>query len=386
MIPRLLSRFRLVAPPGWAVAVWLLCFAACEGPVLYLERQVGMPLQLRVRPGWACLIGGSALLGLHRAIAFHPYFHGDYLRWLKLTPWTVRKPLPAGPMQLIPEDSLIVGSLMLLSLTQPKGGSIEVLNTFLFSHMIVLVSTFWRTAVPGFGYCGALFLGFVPRLWSQPWLDLAVLTALYLFVHEGVWRSLARFPWLTVGASSAGNPAQRLDEEFGPSCGWPYDRFLRDVNMAKGVGHVDAILISMLTGWWFFALGAWIDGGWLLQGALMGGYFLLMQRYLSYFRGYAPPISFAGRIVTLRWIIPGYDQAALFIVLAVIALPAGAILVGVLSGLLGLDMHQALPLFPASLVLIALTSPPKLRRWRLTGRHRLVPAINKATQEYVQVG
>ncbi len=61
-----------------------------------------MPLQLRVRPGWACLIGGSALLGLHRAIAFHPYFHGDYLRWLKSTPWTVRKPLPAGPMRTDP--------------------------------------------------------------------------------------------------------------------------------------------------------------------------------------------------------------------------------------------------------------------------------------------
>ena len=40
----------------------------------------------------------------------------------------------------------------------------------------------------------------------------------------------------------------------------------------------------------------------------------------------------------------------------------------------------------ALLVLIALTTPPKLRRWRLTGQHRLVPAIPKASKDYVQVG
>ncbi len=163
MIRRLYSRFRLVAPPGWAVIAWMLCFAVLEGPVLYLEWQVGMPLQLRFRPGWVCLVGGSALLGLHRAVAFHPYFQGDYLHWLKLTPWTVRKPLPAGPVELRPEDSLIVGSLMLWSLSQPEGHSIELLNTFLFSHILILVRTFWSTGVPGFGYCASLVPGVRPQ-------------------------------------------------------------------------------------------------------------------------------------------------------------------------------------------------------------------------------
>ena len=48
--------------------------------------------------------------------------------------------------------------------------------------------------------------------------------------------------------------------------------------------------------------------------------------------------------------------------------------------------YQTIPAFAALLVLIALTTPPKLRRWRLTGQHRLVHAIHKASQEYVQVG
>ena len=51
MIRRVLSRFRVVAPPGWWVVVWLAFFAAFEGPVLYFERQVGGPINLPIRPG-----------------------------------------------------------------------------------------------------------------------------------------------------------------------------------------------------------------------------------------------------------------------------------------------------------------------------------------------
>jgi hypothetical protein len=382
MIRRLVSRFRLVAPPGWAVVVWLVLFVVCEGPILYLERQVGMPLQLRFRPGWSCLIIASVLLGFYRAVAFHPFFQGDYLRWLKSTPWTVRKPLPAGPVELVLEDSLAIGALMFLSLTQPGGGSIEVLNAFLFTHAAILVRTFWRTAVPGFGYCGALFLGFVPRLWAQPWIDLAVLTSIYLFVHEGLWRSLARFPWPTEGVSDDQDPGVRIEREYGPSCGWPYDRFHRDVRMARGIGRGDAILISMLTGWWFFALGAWISTQWLSPFLFMLAIALLMRRSVLYFQGYESPISFGGRIATFRWIIPGYDQAALFVLLTPLAIAA-------VTGLMmyfQLEQNQSLPALASLVVLIALTTPPTLRRWRLTGQHRLVPAIPKASQDYVQVG
>ena len=62
--------------------------------------------RLPIRPGRCCLIAGAVLLGFYRVIAFHPYFRADYLRWLKSTPWTVRKPLPVGPVELVPEDGL----------------------------------------------------------------------------------------------------------------------------------------------------------------------------------------------------------------------------------------------------------------------------------------
>jgi hypothetical protein len=329
------------------------------------------------------LIAGAALLGFRRVKAFHPYFQPDYLRWLKSTPWTVRKPLPAGPMELVPEDFLAVGGLMLFSMTQAETHSIELLNVFLFSHLISLVAMFWLTGGPGFGYCAALFLGFVPRLWESPWIDLAVLTAIYLFVHEGLWRSLAGFPWATEGHSNDPNHLMmRQEGEFGQSCGWPYDRFHRDVLMAKGMRGTDALLSSMLIGWWVYALGSWLTPQTLFQTSIMATASYLFQRGTHYFRGYAPPISFGGRIATFRWIIPAYDQAILYILLAILALPS----VMVLVAFLGMDPRRSAPVLSALLALITLTTPPKLRRWRLTGQHRLVPAIPKASKDYVQVG
>ncbi len=383
MIRRVLSRFRVVAPPGWPVILFLLIFAATEGPILYLERQVGQPLPMPFRPGRWCLIGGAILLARYRVVAFHPYFGADYLRWLKATPWTVDKPLPVGPVELVPQDVLAVGGLMLLSLAQPQTESIEMLNVFLFAHLLWIVATFWKTGVPGFGYVGLLLLGFVPRLWAKPWLDLAVLTAIYLVVHEGLWRSLARFPWVTEGSSNERNLALRQEQEFGPACGWPHDRFLRDVKMARWIDRGDALLISMLVGWWAYALEDWIFTR--IESPVMAFLFVqivMMQRGTLYFRGYAPPISLGGRIATFRWIIPGYDRAFLAFLLALLSFPA-VVLVGTS---LGMNPRQCNPVIAALVVFFTLSTPPTLRNWRLTGRHRLAAAIPKVTQEFVQVG
>ncbi len=152
--------------------------------------------------------------------------------------------------------------------------------------------------------------------------------------------------------------------------------------MTKGIGRVDAILISMLTGWWCYALGAWISPGWLASLVNFPAWMLLMQRGVLYFRGYASPISLGGRIATFRWIIPGYDRAALFVPLAILAFPT----IMMLSLYLGIPRSEATPILAAALILITLTTPPKLKRWRLTGQHRLVPAISKVSEEYVQVG
>jgi hypothetical protein len=383
MIRRVLSWLRVVLPPGWWVVVFLLLYACTEGPVLYFERQVGRPIDLSFRPGRLWLIAGTALLAFYRVAAFHPFFRRDYFRWLKSTPWTVDKPLPMGPVELVPQDALGVGGLMLLSAIQPQTDSIELLDVFLFAHCLGIITTFWKTGVPGFGYVSTLLLGFVPRLWKDPWLDLGVLAAAYLLVHEGLWRSLARFPWAAEGYSGEQDANVRQEEQFGPPCGWPYDRFLRDVKMATAIGRTDAVLISMLVGWWVYALEDWAPAWFQPQSVIPILFqFTMVGRGFRYFQGYAPPISLSGRILTFRWIIPGYDRALVAFALLILAFPA----VVTLGILLGVTARQGLPVIAAVMVLITLITPPTLRNWRLTGGHRLVAAIPKASRDFVQVG
>src|SRR5262249_43164570 len=149
----------------------------------------------------------------------------------------------------------------------------------------------------------------------------------------------ARFPWSTEGRQVDLNAPARQEKEFGPSCGWPHDRIHRDIRMAGGIGRIDALLISMLSGWWFFSLEAWISPQLVSQPVIFLGCSLLVHRGGLYFRGYAPPISIGGRIATFRWIIPGYDQAGLAFLLVLLIIPA----VLVLAQSLRLDLRQSTP-------------------------------------------
>ena len=385
MIRRIVSAFRVVMPPAWSVILFLFVFACAEGPVLYFEQRAGQPVVLSFRPGRWCLIAGAVLLAVRRVLAFHPFFESDYVRWLKSTPWTVDRPLPVGPVELVPQDALAIGGLMLLSRIQPQTDSIELLNVFLFAHSMPLIGTFWKTGVPGFGYVAALSLGFVPRHWENPWIALAILTGVYLVVHEGLWRSLARFPWATEGRPTRlAEAIRRAEEEFGPPCGWPYDRLFRDVKMATSIGRTDAVLISMLAGWWGFALEPWVPSSAHPPLALALIFqALLACRVSGYVVGYAPPISLAGRVATFRWIIPGYDRALLVLPLTILT----PFIVMVVFGIIfKFDPHWWVPVIVATTTLVVLTTPPTLRNWRLTGSHRLVPAIPKGSQDFVQIG
>jgi hypothetical protein len=382
MIGRVVSRFRLVAPSGWAVFLFGLVFAIVEVPIRYLELRFGAVVDLPIRPGRLVLIVGSVLLGVFRVRAFHPYFLPDYLRWLKTTPWTVHRPLPAGPVELVPEDSLAVGGLVLLSVIEPQTRSIELINVFLFSHMVTLLIPAWRTGVGGFGYCAALFLGLVPQLWANPWLDLVVLMLIYLLLHESLWRALARFPWATEGILVDRNVNLHQEKEFGLSCGWPHDRFHRDIRMARGIGLSDALLISMLAGWWVYSLGAWFQDSFLIPWLLNLMILVAIRRAWLYREGYAPPINPAGRFATLRWIIPGYDQLYLGPVLGLLGAGLGL----ALGRSLGYGVRESFAMAVFLVALPTFAAPPSLRRWRLTGRYRLVSGLSESNQSYVKVG
>jgi hypothetical protein len=252
----MIGRLRQILPV-WPVLLFAFLFLVLEGPVLCFEWRIGRPLvELKVRPGTALIYLAAAFYGMHRAISLHPFHREDYRKWLELTPWTVYKPLPMGPIALIWEDGVVLGALILLGLTQPNHESIRILNVFLIVHSALLTRTFWQTGAGTIGYLAAFGLGLAVRLWHTPWLCFAVAASVYLLVYEGLWQSLARFPWRvewSLSELSDGNKIKSVSERLdGPSGGWPYDRLFRDIKVAERVriNRIDAILISMLIGWW----------------------------------------------------------------------------------------------------------------------------------------
>lgn len=376
MMRTLVSRFRMVAPPGWVMGTLVVVFGIMSIPRLVLGVR---PLPGN-EPGVVSrryLIVASIGLGIYRVVAFHPYFRPNYLRWLKLTPWTVRKPLPLGPLELVPEDGLGFGLLIILSATLPAPRSIELIIVFLFSHVLVLAATFWRTGPAAFGYIAVMLLGFVPLLWTRPWLNLVLLTVIYLVVHEGLWRALKHFPWETDGILADRQKLQNNDAN--PPCGWFFDRFHRDIALARGISRIDAILGCMLGSWWLFVLASLVpdrnDRFAFLFLSLTGATTMsAMFRFGIYIQGYRPPISYRGRLATLRWVIPGFDQ--------ILIAPMCSLAVG--PAALAVHWNSRVP-FEITLsvaaglaVLVALVSPPGLKRWRLTGQHRLVPTSQES--------
>src|SRR5205823_2709487 len=144
-------------------------------------------------------------------------------------------------------------------------------------------------------------------------------------------------------------------------------------------GSADALLISMLAGWWVYSLQAWFPNPFFLQMAFMQSVIFVFFRFVNYRRGYAPPISLAGRLATFRWIIPGYDQIFLGPVFALFGTGVGAALAMWLGG--GPGEATALAIF--FLALLGLSSPPSLKQWRLTGQHRLESGHSKPSQLFI---
>ena len=174
-----------------------------------------------------------------------------------------------------------------------------------------MVATFWRTPRGRLRYirspcCWALFR----CSGSRPWLDFFLLCGLHLIVHEGLWRSLVRFPWDTEGALIDLRLIQTTDPN--PPCGWFFDRFHRDVGRANEISRIDAVLGCMLGSWWLFVVSSLVEpersDGVLIASAGAAMTMTPLGRLAIYHEGCRPPITCGGRIATFRWIIPGYDQ------------------------------------------------------------------------------
>jgi hypothetical protein len=386
---RFWDRFRQIAPEQGTVIAFFILFVAFEGFIRYLE-SLGIPIgsRLAVRPAAALLFLSSAAYGIARVTGFHPVFQKDYRIWLESTPWQNRKPLPFGPVELVPEDALVLVPLSLRSCILPQPRAMSLLAAFLLCNLSALVVSFWLTRTRVVGYLSAFGLGLAVRLWHQPPQCVAMAALVYLVAYEGLVQALDRFPWAPRRISSRVNTeVSTLVSPPREPCGWPHDRMLGEIVGAAGLSRIDAVLGCALGGWWLYVMASFIEDernrtGFLLVASLILGYLFSLLRLVLYVQGYQSPLSIWGRIRTLRLIIPGYDQVFAAPLLSLIAGPAA---LGLLYACRR-PMDACIPIGTRVSAAVALVVPPRLRQWRLTGEHRIVSGITGSDTVFVKVG
>jgi hypothetical protein len=394
----LLGRFRLLVPPATYLVIYVLAYLACNLPLLFLGVNVGAGGLPGVVRGRQCmLIFGLLAYGAYRALAFHPYYRSGYRKWLESTPWTWRKPLPVGPVRPVIEDVIIVSAM---SAPAWFFGDFEYLATFclpLGSYLMVISASFPATGAWGFHVPVVLAVGLALRICDGPALgySAAILFAL-AFGLAGLRRSLRRWPWdLKVPdfdpnkVENWGHGAvqiQTLKDELG----WPYDRLgPRRDGPPTWRGSLDVFFSCIAIAWWFYAiLGLAPENGrgpiafMVLMYAML---FTLIHRITRYLMGYASPLGLGGRIARFSPIIPSYDQVFVAPIAAVFAITVGPWMLNRLG--LAWDASASIAL-AAALIALFLGGPDR-RRWQLTAKHRVVPAITGSARTkggFIQVG
>lgn len=367
---------REVLPPNWAIALAFLFYLIPETWYVWWQWCVGIsdagePF-LRVRDGGMALV--CAAYGLSRVWAFHPAFRPRYRQWLSLTPWTSEKPLPLGPIHLVAQDLFVLAVACLLLHDSPFRLLLPpaaFLGAYLAAVCVSLLTIdVWKT-----GYVLAFGLGLAARLGHPPAAALFVLVILYPLAYLGLRRSLARFPWQTPKWLEDLSPDRRSNRQgtAKSTLGWPYDHLHFDFS-ERPVARKHGVLVSLLAGWYLYATVSLMPQhdrpgmlGLIFMGCVL---FCVVGRTLTYCALHWPPISLWGRIRTLRWIIPGYDQV-LLAPLCSLSVAAAT----VAACVLGLPPEIAIPIASSLVLLITLNMGPSVKRWRLTGNHRIAPGI-----------
>jgi hypothetical protein len=371
---------REVLPPGWTIGIALFLYLVLEAWYFWWRWWVGYP-----DTGGEVLEVRNALVGImcagygaYRVLFFHPVFRPAYRQWLESTPWTSQKPLPLGPVHLVAQD-LVVLAVALLMLHDCPHRFVLVPSALLGSYLCALCLSLWLLDVWKVAYALAFGLGLVIRLGNYPAVSVCLLAAFYPLAYLGLHRSLVHFPWqipkwcehlvTDFKASQIGVATRRL--------GWPYDQLsfhLPDRLILRKHG----VLASLLVGWYQYATVSVVSE--FERAGLLGMSFLALLvacvfgRTAEYCAVHRPPIGFWGRILTFRWIIPGYDQALVAPLCSLFATAAC-----VAACVLGLPGEIAIPIASSLVLLISLNMGPSLRHWRLTGNHRIVPgARNKS--------
>ncbi len=385
----------IVLTPEW-LAIYFILFGTIAVVLLIGEEQLQQPfLGLRL----LCvivLIAGAASRGAGRVMVFHPFYGSSYRNWLLTTPWTSRQPLPLGPIHLVPQDLVIMGLLAVAAAATCGDWWIVTVQVFVFIYLASTAGALFGTGEWRFGYAVLFGLGLLVRCWPaytigndlrlqvRPWPDLPLwglaAAATYAVALVGTRLSLARFPWNLEWQDQL---KETLKEGKAPTTlaglGWPHaclgPRFTDD--WCRVPMH-HALLIALVAGWGLHAGLARFPRedewpGYILP--TMALFVLALGRMGVYAIGHDAPISLAGRFATGRLIIPKYDEVFMA---PLLAMAAGAALM-VVARRFDFAPEIMAPVMLTTVTFIILGCGPTLRKWRLTGAHRIVEWGAKTT-------
>lgn len=394
----LLSWLRLVLPPTTWIGGFLLIYLGAEANH-WLRVKIGVTDREEIAgPCIFVLALGCSAFGSFRVTFFHPAFRARYREWLESTPWTSRQALPLGPVHLVWQDAIYVAVLGMAGLAHAITHPLLLPIVFAFVYLLTLSVSLFVTREWPFGYLVLLGMGLMVRLMpdvpvagparyfaNAPFV-MVVAIASYVVGLIGLRRSLAEFPWSREGAKlvqwTAKFQFQVTSATRGPEVGWPFDR-LNPQRPKLRISIFTATLLCVQLGWWLYAALVHWQEHWSVPvtgaTALIWGLywtFLLATfglRTLVYIISYSPPISLLGRIFTLRWIIPGYDEV---FITPWVVLIVGSVLPTALAAN-DVSVHVYVAVSAAVVLWLALCLGPTVESWRTTGSHRMVPLASQ---------
>ena len=392
---RLWRRFPVLAGSGGWLLVISIIYLVTEGVMSYLERLGGMGLgDARLRTGGGILVISCLVHGSGRVISAHPAFDDGYRSWLMGVTWSNRKRLPFLPVEIVWEDVVVVAWFMLLAKTLPVSIAPWLVVAWLTANLVMLGWSFFLTRTTGFCYYTALGIGFAVLSIRRPYVSLAILAATYVVAYEGLKRALDAFPWEprklpnlsgNVQISDLSRDVHGLVGSRGHA-GWPYERLLGQVIDPRRISRPDAILTTLLAMFWLYVLSSLLPNH--VDRAMPAAFVFMFVAWAAplirlgiYTSGYENPLSLFGRFATFRLVIPRYDVVCLTPLCAGVA---GVLVLLAFRRFAPLEI--VLPIATAVVIIVTLLGPPSLRRWRLTGGHRLAIGVQKNNSDFVEAG
>jgi hypothetical protein len=303
--------------------------------------------------------------------------------WLRLTPWTHKKPLPLGPVHPVWQDVVVIGALTAIARWRLKESTFAPLITFGSTYlslmtMVLLWTRRWAVGV---------VLGFLWPALMLPQLNATgfylLLTAIVVVIWYGHRQSLRAFPWTTQD-QPVKPPVSILQKEIQPvsatgapaHVGWPLTAIGPKIKIIS-ISTRTAFWLSALFAWWSFCAIECARDEFPPELLILFSFIAAALRFVAYCSYVVTPFNIWGRLVSGRFIVPGFDK--------VFVTPLAVILISIAGAIV---IRRSGAWYPAAesvviglLWFVLFSGGPTRKNWVLTGYVRFQPPRRMTQQK-----